>query len=280
MKYLLSTILLVCTLFTSGQNVGINQPAPSEKLDVNGNVNITGTIKANGTAGTNGQVLMSTGAGLSWGSLMNYKKCVTFYTPGSSSWTVPAGVKEVMVELWGGGSGGTARCGGTSGGYARTVQAVDPGYVISYTIGAGSSYSVTNTNNGGNTLVTLPAGYIQANGGGGVQSNSTGIPSSGTGFITNNFFYMFGNPGTANNSTFGMKDASTYVEYKRFGSGGAPVGMLNSTPIEGDVIEYDNGATFFFITAVSSAVPSAGGAAGIGSGWNGGHGMIIIWFNN
>jgi hypothetical protein len=50
---------------TSG-NVGIGTTAPSKKLDVSGDINLTGTIFSNGTSGTNGQVLTSTGTGLQW----------------------------------------------------------------------------------------------------------------------------------------------------------------------------------------------------------------------
>ncbi len=51
------------------QNVGIGTPSPIERLDVNGNMNLVGTIKANGVSGVNGQFLMSTGNGLSWQSI-------------------------------------------------------------------------------------------------------------------------------------------------------------------------------------------------------------------
>jgi hypothetical protein len=52
---------------TNAQNVGIGTILPSEKLDVAGNINITGSIKANGVDGSNGQVLKSNGDGtMSW----------------------------------------------------------------------------------------------------------------------------------------------------------------------------------------------------------------------
>ena len=42
-------------------NVGIGTITPAEKLDVNGNVNLTGTLKVNNSSGTPGQVLVSNG---------------------------------------------------------------------------------------------------------------------------------------------------------------------------------------------------------------------------
>lgn len=44
-------------------NVGVGTVAPQEKLDVNGNINLSGSLKINGSAGTAGQVLTSTGSG-------------------------------------------------------------------------------------------------------------------------------------------------------------------------------------------------------------------------
>ena len=42
-------------------NVGIGNLSPAYKLDVNGNMNLTGTLRINGNAGTAGQVLTSNG---------------------------------------------------------------------------------------------------------------------------------------------------------------------------------------------------------------------------
>jgi hypothetical protein len=279
MKYIFTSIALFISVQSIAQNVGIGTETPIEKLDVKGNVNISGTIKANGIAGTNGQVLMSTGTGLSWGSQMNYKKCVMFNTPGSSTWTVPAGVTEVMVELWGGGSGGTAFNGGTSGGYARTVQTVSPGYTISYTVGNGSTWGAATSANGGNTQATLPYGYFSASGGGGIGGSTTrGTVTSGTGYLTE-VFYCYGNMGEPTISYFGQKNSTTFVETKKFGAGGQPVGFLNTRPVEGDVVVYENGSAVSANNSQSSRLPGAGGAAGNGSGWAGGIGMVIFWYN-
>lgn len=46
-----------------GGNVGINNTAPTEKLDVTGNIRFSGALMPNNTAGTSGQVLTSAGAG-------------------------------------------------------------------------------------------------------------------------------------------------------------------------------------------------------------------------
>lgn len=280
MKLFLIFIYLLTNVIAEAQNVGVGTASPSEKLDVNGNINISGALKANGVAGSTGQVLMSTGTGLSWGSLMNFKKCVIITTGGSASWTVPAGVTEVMVELWGGGSGGTAYCGGSSGGYARTVEYVSPGYVINYTIGSGSLYGTISTSDGGTSTVSLPLGTLTALGGGGILNQfNKGNVYSGNGGLLSNAFYTYGNPGEPNSSVFGLKNSTTYVEIIKYGSGGAPVGLINSTAMEGDVVRLENGTQVSFINSFSSKLPGAGGAAGNGSGWIGAAGMVIFWYN-
>ncbi len=57
MKKLLLLSLLAFYTQTFAQNVGIGNPTPTEKLDVTGNINVTGTIKANGVDGSANQVL-------------------------------------------------------------------------------------------------------------------------------------------------------------------------------------------------------------------------------
>ena len=63
-----TTILfLLLTYSALGQNVGINNPTPVEKLDIIGNLKITGLVKPNGTTGSIGQVLSNNGDGtMSW----------------------------------------------------------------------------------------------------------------------------------------------------------------------------------------------------------------------
>ena len=273
--------LLCAPCFVHAQNVGIGNPIPAEKLDVSGNVNITGTIKANGVAGTNGQLLMSTGSGLSWGSTLGYKKCTVFLSPVTSTWNVPAGVTEIMVEAWGGGSGGTANCGGTSGGYARCVQTVTPGASIGYTVGSGGNLGVSISTPGGNSSVTFPGGgTLTAFGGGAVNGTSPGTNFSGSGTFIDNAFFMNGSTGHPNYFSYGQKTATVFVEFRQYGSGGAAPGLFNPTVQAGDAFTIENGSAVYQMNGTAARVPGNGGPAGVGSGWNGATGMVIIWFNN
>jgi hypothetical protein len=262
MKFLFQLLALGCIMQASAQNVGIGTSTPAQKLDVAGSVNISGTIMANGVAGTSGQALTSTGSGLAWTSLgsgAGFKKCVCFNIGGNGSWTVPAGVTEVMIEVWGGGSAGTTFCGGTSGGYARTVQPVTPGTALNYIVGKGSYGAASTTQDAGFSQVTIPsAGYITAYGGGGLWCSEAGIiytlkGEQKSGYSTfDNSFFTPGNVGESNVSNYGMKNSTTYVETVHFGRGGIPVGTFNPYPTKGDVYTYENGILRNFSGAHSS----------------------------
>jgi hypothetical protein len=70
---------------------------------------------------------------------------VPFSTPGTTNWTVPAGVSTVTVEIWGAGGGGSGAAGadsnygagGGGGGYVKKVCTVTPASVVAVAIGAG-----------------------------------------------------------------------------------------------------------------------------------------------
>ena len=53
-----------CSIITdNGTNVGISNTSPSQKLDVNGNIQFTGDLRPGGNPGAAGQILTSQGAG-------------------------------------------------------------------------------------------------------------------------------------------------------------------------------------------------------------------------
>ena len=65
--------------YTTG-NVGIGTSSPAYPLDITGNMNVTGGLRANGSTGTSGQVLTSSGGGaMSWSTVSG--------SGGSSVWT-------------------------------------------------------------------------------------------------------------------------------------------------------------------------------------------------
>ncbi|MBK7222325.1 MAG: hypothetical protein IPH94_13660 [Saprospiraceae bacterium] len=115
-------------------NTGLGVNNPIEKLEVGGNMNIIGEIKANGLAGEQGQLLQSNGNGtMSWIEPCGYQYSEDFFnTTNPQSWTVPTGVTEIMVEMWGAGGGGSSNYGGGGGGYMKIKRLVTPGEVITF----------------------------------------------------------------------------------------------------------------------------------------------------
>lgn len=97
-----------------------------------------------------------------------------FNTPGTYTFTVPAGVTEIIVETWGGGGhggptrgNGNKKAGGGGGGaYARSVLTVSPGQTYTLTVGSGSD----NDNPGGDSYFGSPV-LVLAKGGESVLEN-------------------------------------------------------------------------------------------------------------
>lgn len=138
-------------------------------------------------------------------------------TPGNYTFTVPSGVTQLTVEVWGagGGGGGNRGSGGGGGGYASKLVTVAPGDVISYTVGAGGAAGGTNGNQagaGGASRITLPdMSVITAHGGSGGAGNrgAAGVGGSASGGTVNltgsngNSFQNNGNGGAGANGGAG-----------------------------------------------------------------------------
>jgi hypothetical protein len=219
-------LLLLFSLNIAAQNVGVGTTNPGEKLDVNGNINVTGTIKANGVDGTANQVLMKNGSGiLGWGDLCDYKNVATFTSTGTSTWTVPDGVTRILAEAWGGGGGGSAFSGGGGGGYVAGTFSVTPGDVITLIIGAGGTAGTSTVNGGAGdpTAVSVGPNGINASGGfGGPANISMNAVPGGTGGaagLFRNYISIRGESGKPGLNTFTTHGSNVY-EIMNGGDGG------------------------------------------------------------
>lgn len=212
---LVSTLIiyLLLDIQVAAQNIGIGTSTPSEKLDVNGNINLNGILKVNNAAGLPGQVLMkSTNNTLIWGDpsssntsgggISGYKRNFIIKNTGSGTFQVPSGITNVLVEIWGaGGAGpqggvfnyfcpapadpnvtywecpyGVKWCsGGGGGGYLRASLNVTEGQNLSYYVGSGTS------RDGDSSFVNIGSTALLAQGGkfGDTTSNiNPTLPSS------------------------------------------------------------------------------------------------------
>ena len=235
--------LIMLSVHLGAQNVGIGNPTPAEKLDVSGNINLTGTIKANGTDGTAGQVLMKNSSGsLNWGDIGDFKNVAAFTDTVTLNinWAVPAGITRIWVELWGGGGAGLAT-GGGGGGYVSLLMNVNPGQSLLITVGRGGKDnpnvggSFTSTQSGTGTRLDI-AGltYIANGGGGGYTSNlfpySQYIPGLGGNYFTftsattsprGPFYAQDGQPGGLFRYEYNSIGSNQYFRHSFYGDGGA-----------------------------------------------------------
>ena len=213
----------------------------------------------------------STGAG-------GLKSFQIFTSGTAATYTRPAGITSILVEVVGGGGGGggslgavgtrSSGGGGGAGGYARLwVASASSSYT--YTVGAAGTAGTAGTNNGGNGgTTTFSASSLQATGGsggtGGVTSTVTAITSLGGagGIGSNGDFNSGGAPGI-----YGFSDGSGTNVSGNGGSshyGGGALGAL-STVTGIAASNYGSGGS----GGSSTTVSRAGGA--------GTAGLIVVW---
>jgi hypothetical protein len=279
----------------TAQNVGIGNATPKEKLDVSGNINVTGTIKANGADGQPNQVLMKNSAGsLAWGNTSQYSNTIGFFSyplnPLNITWVVPTGVTQIFAELWGGGGGGgttNSSGGGGGGGYAACELAVKAGDSMIIFVAPGGKGAPSNTVNGtdgGQTTLTKKSdGFkLYANGGGTgsiVGEGGDFGPYYNGGPISYYPFGYYGTSGIGTTVIYGQINATNYLAAASYGSGGQG-GNTNTIQQNGGyrIVNNTTGVEITSYGPYPGTLPGGGGGAWYSSGANGGNGMVIIHY--
>jgi hypothetical protein len=242
-----------------GGNVGIGTNSPSAKLDVAGTVKI-----ADGTQGA-GKVLTSDASGnatwqtaaVSTGSFTNMQ---VYATAGTNTFTVPAGVTKIMVEVWGGGGGGGGTnggfgAGGGGGAYGKQFITVTPGTVYSVVVGTGGTAGAAGVAGGNGGLSSFGTGpLISVGGGAGGQPTGAG-GAGGTSTATFNI--------SGENGRYGYNTSDAYGGAAPNGGHGGLHGVSSA-----------GGAG----NAPGGGGGGAGYAAGSYAGGAGAVGRVVIWY--
>lgn len=296
-------ILFICLFmaFSSyAQNVGIGTTNPGERLDVNGNINVTGTIKTNGTDGTAGQILMKNSSGsLVWGDMSEFKNQAVFITSTSGNWTIPAGVTRVWVEAWGGGGGGNWYGGGGGGAYVSAILTVVPGTTITYQVGSAGSGGTSSSTPGGNSIFGYSSATFTAHGGRNPEFTALSallIPGAGGLYTLNlaaratSFRAIEGQPGKPLIPISYQYNATTYIESCTGGDGGDAANAAN-TGAKGGMFVHNTTTNnpIRLIFPTTGQLPGGGGGSGYNSivaavsignasGTSGSNGMLIIHY--
>jgi len=234
-------------------NVGIGTANPAAALDVNGAGNFLSSVTASAFFGDGSHL-----TGISGGGSGGIPAFQVFNANGT--FTVPAGVTKILVEVWGGGgsggassvSWGTGAGGGGGGGYGKDVLTVSPGDNYTVTVGgAGAASSISGT-----------GGTISAGGG---SAGTTGLGGYGHGGV-----------GGTSTAAINITGAT--------GSGGGPSGgMGGSAGAGGGGGGGGIGSTVALDTGKPGSAPGGGGGGSGGGvttsgGGVGGSGRVIVMY--
>ena len=247
---------------TPAGNVGIGTTAPSQKLEVNGQIKISG-----GSPGA-GKVLTSDATGLaSWqaGGAAGFTNMQVFNASGT--FTVPGVITKIMVEAWGGGGGGGEAIiagnfwgggGGGGGGYCKNFFTVTPGQIIGVTVGYFGAGGAGDGSDGG----TSSALGLTANGGG---RGYAGMVVTG---------YLYG-PAGVGGTCIPANNGSGGGAGNPGGAGAGGSGGTAGSGGGGGRGAIDGG------TGGNGNAPGGGGGGGApysGDGGNGAPGRVVIWW--
>ena len=259
-------------------------------------VTVTNFTKATCTlavpAGTGTNTVTITNANSTTASLANafsvYGTKVTFsYSGANQTWTVPAGVTEVGVRLWGPGGGGSGGSGlkntGGAGGYVSARLAVTPGDVLTIIVGGRGVFNNSPYTAGGSLYGNVAGGF----GGGGrgycVGDNSfCGGSGGGRTAVRNNAgveVLVAGGGGAGACSTLARKGGpgGELTGYDGGPTQGDGTGGVGGTQTQGGAGGANGGAVLGSPGSQYAAGDGhTGGGAGGGSGWYGGGGGTLF----
>jgi hypothetical protein len=266
--------------------VGIRTATPQYPLDVKGDMNVTGELKANGSSGENGQFLRSNGNGtMSWTDKDRFKNFKIFRNDGSTtptlttSFTFPVGVTEVAVEIWGGGGQALGTGSGASGAYIYAVIPVGSFTFLNVNVGAGGGCNTCSpTTLGVSSSVTLPSGALTLTARGGYNTSflaSQGIFSASGSYLNNISHFGIDGQSAKVTETYYENSPIGYFIFQRNANGAdAPLRPGTGGRSGWRRTNWD-GTSPFSVIGFKGSEPGGGGGFPDADGGNG-H-IIIYW---
>ena len=201
-------------------------------------------------------------------------------TTGVSTWTPPAGVKRVYVQVWGSGAGGAGASkgkigghGGGAGAYGAWSHAVTPGAGVSVKVGAGGAGGAGGTSGvAGSSGDTSSFDGVVVNGG--VAGSTTASGSGGVMVSSNSLVGINGGSGSFGiMSDYGVVPVLGITSMAGTGGSGGAAGNGGA------------GGSGTNATGNNGVAPAGGGAGGGstlggtgGAGGSGANGRIVIWY--
>lgn len=194
----------------------------------------------------------------------------TYYSAGTSSFTVPSGITSITVKVWGAGGGGANGSGGTGsggngggGGYSQATLAVTPSESLSMVVGSGGSAGTASRyagDGGGFSAVMRSSTYLAVAGAGAGGGAGNGTGAGGVGGA--------GGGGNGQSGTAGTGGAGTYATTAAAGTGGSG----GTGGVAGSVgAAYAGGnAGGYGASCNTSVANTQGGNGGTGAGGGGG----------
>ena len=196
-----------------------------------------------------------------------------YTSPGSYSWTCPAGVNQISVVCIGGGGGGGSNnyeAGGGGGlGWKNNIS-VNPGQVYGIVVGNGGSGNTSGGTDGGDSTFNIPnVGLVK--GGGGKGNNQGGGTYTGDGGGNGGDHIVYGGGGGAggysgngNSNSGGCGGGGAANGLTGGGAGGGGVGIYG----EGSSGQNYQGGTGN-VTSYGAVMYGGGGGSGGNNGTNG-----------